>query len=240
MSRALPLLLLPLVACDLVDAVEEHVIDGPVHRVVLATGSADVRVVASDAAEGARVTERSAWRGEPPEVRVTAVDGELRVEADCDHGLSIGPTCTVDLTVEVPATAALAGTLASGDLGVEGLRGGVELSTGSGNVDLDDLAGEVWLEARSGNVTARRLAATVLTVDVGSGDVAIEDELAPVDAWLATRSGNVHFVVPAGAYAVSTDTGSGDVDVTGVDRDPDAVGRITIQTGSGDITLVGR
>lgn len=238
--RSIALLVLPLTACTVEEAVQEHAFDEPIDHVVLDVGGIDVDIVAVEGLEGARVVEHVRWQGERPDVRLDVVGGELHVEFACQFKLTIGTSCSVDLAIEVPATAGVRGQIGSGDLSIDGVGGGVDLSVGSGDVTLSGILGNVVLDVGSGDVTGHDLAATTLDVAVGSGDVDLEQGVAFDSAWIETRSGDVTLVVPAGSYDLSTSSSSGDITVSGIDDDSTAATSVDLHTGSGDVTLVGR
>jgi len=58
-------------------------------------------------------------------------------------------------------------------------------------------------------------------------------------AW-ESGSGDVDVSLPKGSYDLALDTGSGDVELSGIDDDPDADALLSLSTGSGDITITGR
>lgn len=142
----------------------------------------------------------------------------------------------------------------SGSVRVDGVRGrSLLIDTGSGSVDAADIeANAVEVDTGSGSVELMRVSAADILVDTGSGSVDVE-VLSEVDrVEIDTGSGGVTLRVPADVGAeIEADSGSGGIDVDvplqlrtqrrnylrGVLGD--GGGRITIDTGSGRIRVVG-
>jgi hypothetical protein len=144
----------------------------------------------------------------------------------------------------------------SGDVSLTRVKGDrLSGDTGSGDVILVDCAGSVDVDTGSGNVVARNLVAgRALRADTGSGDVRIEGDLSAVRRLdIDTGSGDVSLRLsgtPSVRLAIST--GSGDIELDVDDarltraRRGDYVAELAggagegkIDTGSGDVTIVG-
>jgi DUF4097 and DUF4098 domain-containing protein YvlB len=78
-------------------------------------------------------------------------------------------------------------------------------------------AGPVDLKVTSGDITTKLSAANKVKAQ--------------------TTSGDVHVIVPPGRYNVSTNTGSGDAMVVGVQNDLTATNTIEVRTASGDASV---
>lgn len=142
----------------------------------------------------------------------------------------------------------------SGAVRVNGVRGPALLvDTGSGSVDAADVEADVVeVDTGSGGVDLVRVAAADILVDTGSGAVDVEVLTAVDRVEIDTGSGGVTLRMPRDVDAeIEADSGSGGIDVDiplqlrtqrrnyirGVLGD--GRGRITIDTGSGSIRIVG-
>jgi lia operon protein LiaG len=142
----------------------------------------------------------------------------------------------------------------SGDVRVTGaMSTDVNIDTGSGNVTGTTItATDLSVDTGSGNIELRSVKATSLNMDTGSGDVDVALLSDTDDIMVDTGSGNVTISVPAGfGSAVNLSTSSGDVE-TDIDiqvsrrgrqhlvgRIGDGQGRMTVETGSGNVTIRG-
>lgn len=228
-----PLALLGLSAClaptESAQGREETV--EAVSTVTVAGGAGDVRVTGSPTATGAQLRWRMTWSDQQPTVSAELVAGTWVVETDCPLQL----VCTVDLDLTVPAAADVLLENGSGDVVVRDLSGRLDASAGSGDMQLEALSGETHVDIGSGDLTGTALVATFDAL-VGSGDIDLTFATA-ANVSLETGSGDVALTVPPGTYAVSVETGSGDVSVSGVQQDPSGAVALTVQTGSGDVTI---
>lgn len=142
----------------------------------------------------------------------------------------------------------------SGDVRVTGATStDVNIDTGSGNVTGTDItATDLSVDTGSGNISIRGVKAASLNMDTGSGDVEMALLADTDDIMVDTGSGDVTVMVPPGfGSAVNLSTSSGDVEteveiaVTRrgrqhlVGRIGDGQGRMTIETGSGNVTIRG-
>jgi len=118
---------------------------------------------------------------------------------------------SISYEVTVPADAAVQTHSGSGNVGVEGVRGGVQAQTGSGDVRLRDLGSQVRSQTGSGGIRAQDVGAPFYA-HTGSGDIDVS----------LTGSGDVDI-----------QTGSGSVQVRGVK------GGLRARTGSGNISSDG-
>ncbi|MEV5558639.1 DUF4097 family beta strand repeat-containing protein [Nonomuraea wenchangensis] len=179
-------------------------------------GASGDAVITETDGTAVRVTETLRWRGDSkpkPEHKVEG--GALALSYTCPSSLG---SCGVDYRIEVPKGLAVDLDSGSGDITLRGLSGNVRVHVGSGDVDAADLTGK--------NVVA----------DSGSGNVELKYATAPVSAQLKAGSGDVTLFVPDGAYDVTTDVGSGDATVS-VKKDRSSPNKISIRTGSGDISV---
>ena len=176
------------------------------------------------------------WRREGREVRITgrSRDG-LEASADLRVAVPKGKTISVNVGVGKAFVSNVEGNIrvsvASADVSADRTRGALHIETGSGNVDLRTATGDVKLETGSGDLTVSAVQGTSLRLETGSGNVTITDGKAAT-LHVETGSGDIEASGAAGDD-VSFETGSGNVDVTLVST----FRSLSIQTGSGDVTL---
>lgn len=142
----------------------------------------------------------------------------------------------------------------SGDVRVTGASSSeVNIDTGSGNVTGTTItAANLTVDTGSGNIELTGVRSANISMDTGSGDVNVTLLSDTDNVAVDTGSGNVTIGIPSGfGSAVNLSTSSGDVEteveiqvtrrgrqhLTG--RIGDGEGRMTIETGSGDVTLRG-
>jgi hypothetical protein len=141
----------------------------------------------------------------------------------------------------------------SGDLTVSGVQGTrLKLETGSGNVTITDgKATTLAVETGSGDIEATGASGEDVSFETGSGNVDVSLVTTFRSLSVETGSGDVTLRVPPEAGAeVDLETGSGDIDLGGltlqvrrVERDHvrgtlgDGKGRLSVETGSGNVRL---
>jgi lia operon protein LiaG len=142
----------------------------------------------------------------------------------------------------------------SGDVTASIVRGTrLRMETGSGNVTLTDAkASELRIETGSGDVRATGAEGDDLSFETGSGNVDVALAATFRSLRINTGSGDVTLKVPPAVGAeVDLDTGSGDIDLGGltlqvrrIEHDHvtgtlgDGRGRLSVETGSGNVRLV--
>jgi lia operon protein LiaG len=142
----------------------------------------------------------------------------------------------------------------SGDITASGLHGGrLKLDTGSGNVTLTGAeATGLKVNTGSGDVTVTGAKGEELKFETGSGNVDVSLTATFQSLSVETGSGDVTLRVPSTISAqVELDTGSGDIDLGGLTIQVrrlqedhvsgtigDGRGRLSIETGSGNVHLV--
>jgi len=156
---------------------------------------------------------------------------------------------SIDYYIEAPPDARVTAHTGSGDVRANGLHGPLEVSTGSGDVKVWDAPSGARLFTGSGDVEVHSLAGD-LQARTGSGDVLASGT--PTGAWdVHTGSGSVTLRMPAGArFELDAHSGSGDIvcdhPFTTVTRLGHSTlhglvnsggPKVTVRTGSGDITL---
>jgi DUF4097 and DUF4098 domain-containing protein YvlB len=190
---------------------------------------------------------------------VTNVDGTIRVSvasADVAAERTRGSlrietgSGNVDLRTAAGDVALSTG---SGDITASAIDGSLlRLETGSGNVTLrDGKAATVHVETGSGSIDAMTTSGDELSFETGSGDVDVALVTTFRSVRIETGSGDVTLKVPPTAGAeVDLETGSGEIDLGGltvqvrrIQHDHitgtlgDGKGRLTVGTGSGNVTL---
>ena len=190
---------------------------------------------------------------------VTNVDGTIRVwvaSADVSAERTRGSlriqtgSGNVDLRT---ASGEVALATGSGDItaaGVDGSR--LRLETGSGTVRLSEgKAPDVHVQTGSGDIDVTATSGDELSFETGSGDVDVALVSTFSSVHIETGSGDVTLKVPPTLGAeVDLDTGSGDIDLGGltlqvrrIERDHvrgtlgDGKGRVSVETGSGNVHL---
>lgn len=191
-------------------------------------------------------------------VDVTNVDGDLRIDAASASIATRGTrgqlhldTGSGDLRMEsAEGTASL--DTGSGDVLVRGFKSGsLDIDTGSGGVELSDVtADQLKVDTGSGDIELTEVTTPSLDIDTGSGSVRATLRSTPGTAVVETGSGDVTLRLPEGVDAtVDLDTGSGELtidfplqlirksegNIRG--RLGEGKGRISVETGSGDISL---
>ena len=141
----------------------------------------------------------------------------------------------------------------SGDVSLTGVRGGdVGIDTGSGDVTGTTVgARSLKIDTGSGAVHLAGLSSADVNLDTGSGDIELDLDGSLRLFHAETGSGNVTLRAPASLGAeVDFETSSGEIrsdfDVTVTRREEDHLigrigdgrGRMSIDTGSGDVTLI--
>ncbi len=174
------------------------------------------------------------------DVRVTGGSGTLDVDTGSGNISVSGTQGNLDLDT------------GSGDITVQGARGRLlKVDTGSGAVRGTDLRFDTAnVDTGSGDIELDGLAGPSLELETGSGDVSLRLAANPDRLDVSTGSGSVRVRGLEGWNAtLDLETGSGDFTVDFpmqlVRREQDRItgrigegrGRVTIETGSGDITI---
>lgn len=186
-----------------------------VTKLQLKSNAGDAVVTETDGG-AVRVVETLRWRGEDKPKPEHKVEGQaLLLTYDCASNWG---SCSVDYKIEIP----------------KGLP--VDLDSGSGNLTLRGLTGQIDLHVGSGDVDAADLGGKKIIAEAGSGNMELKYASAPESAQMKNGSGDITLNVPDGAYDVKTDMGSGDANVS-VKSDGSATNKISLQAGSGDVTV---
>jgi Putative adhesin len=147
----------------------------------------------------------------------------IHIDYLSQHGISVAYEITA------PSNTALHTHSGSGNQEVGGLRGTVELETGSGDLRLSDIAGsQVRLHSGSGDIEAQEISGP-FTAEAGSGNIRL-GEKGEGEVRIRTGSGNIEVRGVRGP--LWSESGSGDTEISGA-----IVGGWEIRTGSGDVDL---
>jgi DUF4097 and DUF4098 domain-containing protein YvlB len=192
-------------------------------------------------------------------VSVTNVNGEILVDSHSAPVMASGTKGSLVLDVgsgQVQVSGAegdLSVDTGSGPVEVTGFRGGeLSIDTGSGQVSGTNLiARAIQVDTGSGDIELSAVTCPELALDTGSGRITTEVRGPVRDLALETGSGDISVRAPATlAGEVEIETASGEIEtdfpiqVTRHARDHvvgrigDGVGRVAIETGSGDVRLL--
>ncbi|HVX87896.1 MAG TPA: DUF4097 family beta strand repeat-containing protein [Gemmatimonadales bacterium] len=176
-------------------------------------------------------------------VTATGMKGDLDIDTgsgDVSVNGMVGP-----LRVDVGSGSVDLADVSGGDLDVDAGSGDVR-GTGVTSTALN-------IDTGSGDVELAGLVAQDVKVDVGSGDVTLAWTGDPGDVDIDSGSGEVRLTMPAASGAtVDLESSSGDINsdfpisTTRIERDAlrgsfgDGRGRIVVETGSGDVSILKR
>lgn len=217
------------------DSIEDFEIDEEVAHLVVGNDAGHVEIRGADTAA---ITVHAELYGEDVALERFTEDGVLHIESDIDWPCSY---CRIDMVVTVPRDLSVEVSGGSSDVTVVGLEADLEASSGSGAVDVEGLRCERFVSSTgSGDIRAVGLDVDEADVGSGSGHLTLSFDTAPTTVLVGTGSGNQRITVPSGAYDVTWDAYSGHFDFDGIVLDPSAPSSMELETGSGDITLLGR
>ncbi|MFD3402993.1 DUF4097 family beta strand repeat-containing protein [Kribbella sp. NPDC058693] len=149
-----------------------------------------------------------------PDVKVSTVGGQLVVESRCPD-----THCSVDLTVEVPAAAAVQAKVEGSSVNVVGVSSPLNLAVSDGSADL--------VRVRSSRVS----------VDVQRGSATLSFDNPPDQVSATTSDGSLTVQVPPGAaYAIDAVAAQGSTDLQ-VPTDPAANRHLYLRSSYGSITV---
>jgi hypothetical protein len=174
-------------------------------------------------------------RARNPEETVRALEENPPIRQD-GNAVHLGPFgeeelrhVSISYELAVPANTSVRVRTGSGRIEIPALHGHVEARTGSGRIALGPIRGAVVAETGSGPIEVLG-AGGGLSARTGSGSILGQDLSGPVQA--VTGSGRIEIRF-AGAGDADLETGSGRIDVAGID------GGLRVHTGSGSVTVDG-
>jgi DUF4097 and DUF4098 domain-containing protein YvlB len=212
-------------------------VTGPVN-LDLTTGSGSVNV-RTGSSSGVQVTGRikvANWFGGDADERIKRIESnppiqqsgnDIRIGHIDDTELLHNISISYDLVV--PAETQLHSHTGSGGQSVEGLRGRIEIESGSGSLKISDIGDTVRAETGSGGIDVDRVKGNVRT-KAGSGSIRATD----IAGGFEGHTGSGHITLEQTASgSVRADTGSGGMELRGVH------GSLEAEAGSGTITAEG-
>lgn len=190
----------------------------------------------------ARAKDEDTARDLAAEARVRVVESsdeiEIRVEipSRVSQNTSLGELLgftkrrhvTVELFVEVPPSMEVALHTASGDVDLEGVRSGGEISATSGDVWVSDCEGDFIVGVASGDVEIEGIVGE-LELSSASGELSVRD----ISGSVVVSAAGGDFVGKRIGKSFNLDGASGSVSLE------DCGGRVEISTASGDVWLKG-
>lgn len=218
----------------------------------------DIRLALGDlaiAASGDQIVLRARLRAnDEAELETTVAGGVLTIKNRSANGWSTRSASPIDLTLTVPAAAAIAISAKTGLGGVaaDGVAGLREVQTGKGDVRLTGGHSPLIVKAGKGDVAVRAWRGD-LEITTGKGDIAVNDLAGGlqvttgagdvrVERWQTAAGGQHQVKTGAGDIVVSqaqtprleATTGRGDCSLRQV-----AVHTLRVQCGLGDCTVAG-
>jgi hypothetical protein len=185
------------------------------------------------------VEVRPADPGRGPDVRaaeqttVTYADGVLRIESSQPPHRLLGPTGSVEVTVQLPAGSRIEGRAASTELRGVGRLGDVSFEGAYRQIKIDEAA-SVRLTAIDGDVEVGRLTGPA-EISTERGDIRIAEAVRGT-LLLTTRQGDITVAAATGVSAV-LDAGTGHGRVSNALKNDGTAGLdIRATTTQGDIT----
>jgi hypothetical protein len=184
------------------------------------SGSGDVQLTSAPTGARLKTVEHVSEDLETPR-RVSTLDGSRLLNLSEHCSILMSTECSVDYEITVPSGVGVRASSGTGDIKATGLVTTAALSLHSG----------------AGNVTAIGISAPTVTLDSGAGDITARLTTPPRDLQASSGAGNITLTVPNVTYDVSASSGAGTVSDRDLQTDPNSPRRITVSTGSGDITI---
>jgi Toastrack DUF4097 len=119
-------------------------------------------------------------------------------------------------------------------------RGTTRIDTGGGNLSANGISGNFQLSTEGGDVDASGVAAALVGLDSGGGDVTLDFSQVPQNLQITAEGGNVTVILPLGSatYDISTPDNQGaDVTYPQSLSNPKSSDKISIDSGGGDISI---
>ncbi len=196
------------------------------------SGSGSVTVTAGES--GINVIAEIRSSEEPPWSAET-VGNEFIIDDGCD-GIE---DCRVDFTIDVAGTADVTVNSESGSVTIADMNSAITVTGSASTVLLNGITGPITVDIAAGDVLGARLVSTVASFTTGAGDLDVTLTEIFESLTVTSGSGDVKAQVPEGSYDIDATTASGDVDID-VDDVDGAAAKITMDTGSGDVTIYRR
>lgn len=224
-----------LTGCDIQTETVSHVETGaaaPIEKVIITVDIGDVVVRSSKDGTEVRTEAELQWADQRPNLTFKRSGTSLYVTSSCKDS---DPACRADLTMTVPALAAV--TIAGGDTAIDVavLSGAVNLSSAEGDIKLDTMYGPLTLDADQGQIHGINLRSHTASVIASDSLVDLDFKLPPDSVKIETRDGDVQMLLPIYTYNVDAQTRG--VKAIGVEQSSTAPRRISVHSVSGDITI---
>jgi len=212
-------------------------VTGPVNLdLTTGSGSVHIRTGSSSQVEVTGHIKVTNWFGGDADAQVKRIEAnppiqqsgnEIRIGHIDDTELLHNISISYDLLV--PAETQVHSHTGSGSQSVEGLRGRIEIESGSGSLRISDIGNAVHAETGSGEIAIDRIKGNVRT-KAGSGSIHATD----IAGGFEGHTGSGHITLGQTAPgSVRADTGSGGMELRGVQ------GSLEAEAGSGTITAEG-
>jgi hypothetical protein len=183
------------------------------------------------------VTRQTSWSFQRPRIDERWDGRTLRITGSCPARPWAVLPCGATYTIEVPAEATVRARVSAGDITVDDVRGGLDLTASLGDIQVTGAGGELRLHSSHGDVIASAITADTVEASTVTGDVRLTLSAPPRTVSAQTTAGDVHVVVPRGeTYRVEADAGVGDMAIT-VDQDVTSDRSIVARTSAGDIDV---
>jgi hypothetical protein len=193
-------------------------------------GTGSVRVSGDETITSPRFRWRKQWIGEEPTLE-HSVDGDQLLITSHEEGLF----ASIDLDLDVPLGTVVVADLGTGDFTGRTLAD-LTIDIGTGDALVEDVGGPFTASLGTGDLDGTGLGGVVLS-DVGTGDTRLST-VVPVDVQADSGTGDIDLEVPTGTYRLTTDVGTGDVNVNGV-QDGEEGPVLFLSTGTGDLRVTG-
>jgi Putative adhesin len=210
----------------------------PIREIVVKSGAGDIDLV--PASERVEVRSDGHYVLKRPSYEVSVKNAVLTVETDCAAQVL---KCYTDLRIAVPRGVSVTIDAEDDVDAREVALRAVHIESDSGNVQLGLVGrqGLVWAHSDSGRVDVIAADARAVDAQSDSGDVAVDVfRRAPRRVVARSDSGLVQVLARKGAYAITANSDSGDVKITGLTRNARARRSIEASSDSGDVALRAR
>jgi hypothetical protein len=199
---------------------------GRVQFIAADRGDTTVEVLPANASKSRDVTAAE-------RTTVTCADGVLRITAPAGHQY-LGPSGSLDVTVQLPAGSRIEATTASCELRGVGRLGDVAFTGAHRRVKLDE-TGALRLTATDGDIEIGRLTGPA-DISTARGDITIKEAATQGTLQLRTHAGDITVgAAPGVSAALDAGTANGRV-VNALKNDGTTTLLIRATTSTGDIT----
>jgi hypothetical protein len=169
-----------------------------------------------------------------PRLSAESTEHGVVLDGSCESDLAV--ECTVDFTVQVPASFEVQVESGAGEIDATDLSGALTVRSTAGDVRLDDVSGPVSVVSGAGQVEANGLRGDTVDVVAGAGDVTVGMSSVPTAMRVRSDRGDVDIAVPATEEYRIDATAAGSTELA-VAEDPAAPHSITASSGIGDVRI---